>query len=534
MTSQGDGHAETLKPPSFPSSCQPSVAPKLQVQHSLSRDTITIHFSAKGNEEKEEEELYRLAVSPAVLDSEDQSIITAQEASEEFLSEVLGVDIITEVSSSIVQSSALAIQHSSISLDCSSSFSPVSFSWPSEQRFTLPVSSTHSSSSSSTPAKVSALPSKPFFSVVKSLSTELESHEAPSVSPQSMRHRHLMKTLVKSLSTDTTRPQAEASSTNQAPDSWLNLHFFKPFSQPCIPPGRGDSKTAPSSPLNSPDSRSFFKVQEVEARIEDTKCRLSEVMCEPLQLLSKIIGEEPGSISTNTSMSTTAGVSYQSRNLSSSASDLSKLSAFNGHSESNNKYCIKEEEDLEGDSPLEGTAVELPLHRSPSLDLDKCFMSTLSRQEDEEFCELYTEDFELCTDTELDVEEPHSSQVRRESTGGCSEEPTEGDEEEEEEDESPGVPHNGLILLISIVYGYFVLPLPSYMGWVLIGMATGFMLAILVVWLSARHRSPWSRHGSSIRKEQWNRVPLDIKEPSIYKVGPRLLLNMILKQRLSG
>ncbi|XP_056608637.1 testis-expressed protein 2 isoform X1 [Triplophysa dalaica] len=517
MTSQGDGHAETLKPPSSSSSCQPAVAPKLQVQRSLSRDTITIHFSAKGNEEEEEEELYRLAVSPSVLESEGQSIITGQEASEEFLSEGLGVDIFAEVSSSIAQSSALAIQHSSITLDCSSSLSPVSFSWPSEQRLTMPVSSSHSSSFSSSPAKLSALPSKPFFSVVKSLSIDLESHEAPAVSPHSMQHRHLMKTLVKSLATDTTRPQAKASSTNWAPDSGLNLHLFKPFTQPCIPPGCGDSKTAPSSAINSPDSRSFFKVQEVEARIEDTKRCLSEVMCEPLQLLSKIIREEPDSISTNTFTSTTAGVSYQSRNLSSSASELSNLSAFSSHSESSNNYCIKEEEDLECNSPLVGTAVELPLHRSPSLDLDKCFMSTLSRQEDEEFCELYNEDIEICTDTELDVEEPHAYQVRRGSTGGCSEEPTEGGEEEEEEDESPGVPHNGLILLISIVYGYFVLPLPSYMDWVLMGMATGFMLAIMVVWLSASHKSRWSRHASWIRKEQWNRVPLDIKEPSIYK-----------------
>ncbi len=266
----------------------------------------------------------------------------------------------------------------------------------------------------------------------------------------------------------------------------------------------------------------------MEARIEDTKRRLSEVMCEPLQLLSKLIGEESGGVSSNTS--TTAGVSFQRlRNLSSSASELSNLSALNGHSESNNNYCIKEEEDLEGESPLEGPTVVLPLHKSPSLGLDRCFMSTLARQEDEEFCELYTEDFELCTDTELDGEEPRSSQVRRGSTGGYSEEPTEGgEEEEEEEDEPPGVPHNALILLISIVYGCFVLPLPTYVYWVLMGVVTGFMLAILVVWLSARGRSSCGRHGSWSRREKWNRVPLDITEPTIYKVGSTLLSKVII------
>ncbi|XP_052408476.1 testis-expressed protein 2 isoform X3 [Carassius gibelio] len=512
MTSQGGGHADTPSPSS--SSSRSSAARKVQVQRSISRDTITIHFSAKGNEEEEEEEdLYRLALSPSGLEPEDQTVVTAQEASEELISEGLEADMVTGLSSQ-THSSALAIQHPSISLGCTSTSSLASFSWPSEQKSTALVPSTQSASSCSSPARTSGLPSKPFLSLGKSLSTEVESRE---VAPQPIRHRQLMKTLVKSLSTDTARSEQEASSTHRPLESRLNLHLFKPFTQSRAPATSGDSKTAPSSPLTSPDSRSFFKVQEMEARIEDTKRRLSEVMYEPLQLLSKIIGEEPVGISANTSMSTTAGVSYRSRNLSSSASELSNLSALNGHSESNNNYCIKEEEDLEGESPLEGPTVELPLHKSPSLGLDRCFMSTLARQEDEEFCELYPEDFELCTDTELDGGEPHSSQVRQGSTGGCSEEPTEGGEEEEEEDEPPGVPHNALILLISIVYGCFVLPLPTYVCWVLIGVVAGFMLAILVVWLSAKGRSSCGRHSSWSRREKWNRDPLDIKEPTIYK-----------------
>ncbi len=529
MTSQGGGHADKLSPPSSSSSSSSRSSParKVKVQRSLSRDTISIHFSAKGNEEEEEEEedkdLYRLALSPSGLEPEDLTVVTAQEASEELLSEGLEADMVTGLSSQ-THSSALAIQHPSISVGGTSTSGLASFSWPSEQRSTAPVPSTHSASSSSSPAKASGIPSKPFFSLVKSLSTEVESRE---VAPQPTRHRHLMKTLVKSLSTDTARAEHEASSTQRSTDSRLNLHLFKPFTQSRAS-ASGDSKTAPSSPLTSPDSRSFFRVQEVEARIEDTKRRLSEVMYEPLQLLSKIIGEESSGVSANTS--TTAGVSFQRlRNLSSSASELSNLSALNGHSESNNNYCIKEEEDLEGESPLEGPAVELHLHRSPSLGLDRCFMSTLARQEDEEFCELYTEDFELCTDTELDGEEPRSSQVRRGSTGGYSEEPTEGGEEEEE-DEPPEVPNNTLILLISIVYGCFVLPLPTYVCWVLMGVVAGFMLAILVVWLSARGRSSCGRHGSWSRREKWNRVPLDIKEPTIYKVGSTLLSKVIIVQ----
>ncbi|KAL7860218.1 hypothetical protein AOLI_G00165670 [Acnodon oligacanthus] len=538
MTSQGGSNGDTPTPPppsSFSSLLRPSAGPKLQVQRSLSRDTITIHFSAQGKEEEEEdEELYGLAVSSSGLDGDDQGIVTAMEASEELLFEGAGMGTdsgVLPVSSAMVSSlpvthtlsSALAIQPPSSSLPSSTSSvcSPASSSWPSEhQRPQPPPLTTYSSSSTSSPAKSSAVHSKPFLSLVKSLSTEVEPREG-SVStpaPQPMRHRHLMKTLVKSLSTDTARPEQEIPS-HRLPDSRLNLHLFKPFTQPRVtaPPG-GDSKTAPSSPLTSPDGRSFFKVQEVEARIEDTKRRLSEVMCEPLQLLSKIIGEEGGSTTTSASTTgMTTGI-HRPKSLSTSATELSNLATLNGHLESNSDYCIKEEEDVEGDSPLAGADPLPALPRSPSLGLDRCFMSALARQEDEEFCELYSEDFELCTDTEADAEPADSALLHRGSTAG-SEEPTEGEEEgeEEEEDEPLGIPHNGLILLISVVYGYFVLPLPTYVGGVLLGVAAGFMLAILVLWLSAPRRPSWGPCFSRCRRERWTVVPLDIKEPGIYK-----------------
>ncbi|XP_072549194.1 testis-expressed protein 2 isoform X1 [Salminus brasiliensis] len=534
MTSQGGGSGDTPTPPPSSSSSsflRQSAGPKLQVQRSLSRDTITIHFSAQGKEEEEEdEELYGLAVTSSGLVGDDQGIVTAVEASEELLFEGAGMGACPgdlPVSSAMMSSlpathtfsTALAIQP--LSGSPLSACSPASSSWPLEhQRPQPPPPVTYATSSTSSPAKSSTVHSKPFLSLVKSLSTDVESRES-SVSvpaPQPMRHRHLMKTLVKSLSTDTARPEQEIPSHRQ-PDSRLNLHLFKPFTQPRVTaaPG-GDSKTAPSSPLTSPDGRSFFKVQEVEARIEDTKRRLSEVMCDPLQLLSKIIGEEGGSTTTGTSTTGTPGGSHRPKSLSTSATELSTLATLNGHLESNNDYCIKEEEDVEGDSPLGGAEPVPALPRSPSLGLDRCFMSALARQEDEEFCELYSEDFELCTDTEAEGEPAGSTLLQQGSTAG-SEELTEGEEEEEEEeeDESPAVPQNGLILLVSIVYGYFVLPLPAYIGGVLLGVAAGFMLAILVLWLSAPRRPSWGRCFSRSRTERWTGVPLDIKEPGIYK-----------------
>ena len=72
MTSQGSsrsgrgsGHDASAPPPPHQTPPQRSFpGPKLQVQRSLSRDTITIHFSALGKEEEEEdEELYGAAVA---------------------------------------------------------------------------------------------------------------------------------------------------------------------------------------------------------------------------------------------------------------------------------------------------------------------------------------------------------------------------------------------------------------------------------------------------------------------------------------
>ncbi|XP_026862586.2 testis-expressed protein 2 isoform X1 [Electrophorus electricus] len=515
MTSQEGCNADTPAPPTSSSSSsllRSSAGPKLQVQRSLSRDTITIHFSAQGKEEEEEdEELYGLALSSSALDGNDQGIVTAVEAREELLFEGTGAGMAqgalpgSSLPVSHAMSSALAIQPPPASLISSSTWNPGSSSWPSEYRPQLPAPTT---SSTSSPARTSAVHGKPFLSLVKSLSSEVEAREGPG--PQPMRRRHLMKTLVKSLSTEQEAPPP------RPPDSRLNLHLFKPFSQPrAAAPAGSDSKTAPSSPLSSPDGRSFFKVQEVEARIEDTKRRLSEVMCDPLQLLSKIIGEEGGGTTSSTFATGIPGGAHRPKALSSSATELSSLASLNGHLESNSQYCIKEE-DVEGDSPQGGAAGMPSAPRSPSLALDRCFMSALARQEDEEFCELYSEDFELCTDTEADADQT-DGHLRRGSTLG-SEGPTEGAEAEDEEDEEPpGVPHNGLILLMSIVYGYFVLPLPTYIDGVLLGMAAGFLLAILVMWLSAPGSSHSGTRLSLRRREPWGGTPLNIKQPDIYK-----------------
>ncbi|XP_077590189.1 testis-expressed protein 2 [Stigmatopora nigra] len=505
--------------------------PKLQVQRSLSRDTITIHFSALGKEEDDEEdELY--GGKPRLDGSSTPK------------GELLFHSVTTTASPAMTIIPTFASPQLGATPTTSSS-------WPSERPLAnLPPTS----SASSSPCKSAGIPSsRPFLSLVRSLSNEVEVREpAPplaNVAPTHARHRHLMKSFVKSLSTDSSKGEQQEGSHHQIVPVQpshrpppRNMQLFKQFSQPRLSSAPviaiqvgGDSKTAPSSPTMSPDGRSFFKVQEVEAKIEDTRRRLSEVMADPLQLFSKIMGEE----------SAAGGVGsapHRARLLSSSASELSGMTTVNGHSEAYN-YSIKEEEGAEGEDEektptgrgpdsvifsfpppsLAPTLVQSgasTFSRSPSLTLNRCSMSALvARQEDEDFCELYSEDFDLCTDTETpDGEHPGSRGLYTGSTGGCSEMDIEEEGEEEEEmEEAETVPWTGLVCLSQLMYWYLILPLSPYVCAVVHGIFAGFALAILVLWLSAPRGS---HSGTRTRRrgvEPWNVAQLDIKEPDIFK-----------------
>uniref|UniRef100_A0A3Q4AW03 SMP-LTD domain-containing protein n=1 Tax=Mola mola TaxID=94237 RepID=A0A3Q4AW03_MOLML len=468
----------------------PTGSPKLHVQRSSSKETITIHFSALGKEEEEEEEeLYMTTVSTNSAAQDDSNVVTALEASEEMFEEVT-MGSATE---------AAVIPESS-------SLSPVS-------RNRTNSSPTQSSSShipehkgsTSPPTKSLSFPlsDKPFLNLVKSLSSDVESREGiPSVSAPTMRHRHLMKALVKSLSSDTSQDSSSTSSTPyRLPEPRLNLQLFKQFTQSRMPSATvssaGDSKTAPCSPLTSPDNRSFFKVSEVESS----------------SLASSSI--------------------YRPKALSASATELSNISAINGQLESNNNYCIKEEEggDWENDSPSSGGSgpTESPVSlsvdsKSPnkssslSVSLDKCSMSALAKQEDEDYCILYSEDFEVCTDTEAAGSDRTDSATGRQTkvspSGGT--EPSSEDESESTEP-APVVPLYTLTILTLLVYGYFVLPLPSYVGGMLLGIGLGFLLAIGVVWLTGPVPSGNRFRHSQDHWKLWNLNKLDIKEPEIYK-----------------
>lgn len=492
MTNRPPSHAESAQS----TNKQPNpAAPKLQVHRSPPRESITIHFSALGkNEEEEDGEIYMTEVSTTSAPQEDASVVTGLEASEEMF------------------------EDASQELSTERAVSPESPGLLPNSKPTSPIPSRTDSqkSTSSSPSKSLSFPTsdKPFLSLVKSLSSDVEPKDGPSSSSTtSVRHRHL-KNLVKSFSSDISSQDQPSSSssasstTSRLSEPRLNLQLFKQFTQSRLPTASfgtlGDSKTAPTSPMTAAENRSFFKVAEVEAKIEDTKRRLSEVIAEPLQLLTKIMDEKSVSIGGS-------GI-YRPKVLSPSASELTNLASVNGQLESNNNYCIKEEEgnELEAESPKSASTGLAETQISSSTDTKSptktsfLSMSALARQEDEEFCILTNEDFE--TDTDYDGGD--QSEETKVPQSGCTEPGS--DDESECFEPAQSVPYYTLIFLTLLVYGYFVLPWPSYVGGMLLGVGLGFLLAIGVVWLTGPKASSSFRYSKP-------QIKLDIKQPEIYK-----------------
>ena len=245
-------------------------------------------------------------------------------------------------------------------------------------------------------------------------------------------------------------------------------------------------------------------------------------------------------------MGTGGSAAHRAKFLSSSASELSTVTAVNGHAEGTSNYSIKEEEGTEGEeedetptgkgpdsvffsfpSPAPTQASSSTFHKSPSLTLGRCSMSALvARQEDEDFCELYSEDFELIAGTEeSDGECAVSRHPHAGSTVVCSE--LDAEEEEKAEEELDTVPVTGLLFLTQLLYLYLVLPVPPCVSAVVHGIAAGFMLALLVLWLSSPRRSSSGTRRARGGIGHWNVAQLDIKEPGIFKV--RKSMDVVLR-----
>ncbi|KAG9331140.1 hypothetical protein JZ751_019960, partial [Albula glossodonta] len=333
--------------------------------------------------------------------------------------------------------------------------------------------------SASAPAFISPHPPSSPANLVKSISTEI-GHKEPSSSSSppsssscssspSLRPKPLLS-LVKSLSTEISRREPEVAQSKS--DSKLNLHLWKQLTQPkgAEPPETGaepgSAPPSPTQPQNEPEARGasvavsggFFK-----AELEDTRRKLSEAMQEPLSMLSKIIGEDspkqqqraPGATD-----SPGGGAKAGGRTEDSDSEGAEKQGGWSWRSR-----CVSAPD-----------PASTPSSPAPS-------SSALSRDSKYEICA----HGDIIQVVEMAGSKPGGLGV------GQSQRPAPGlIQGPRALTLRPSVPVSGrwLFCVSALAYGFFVLPLPSYLAGLALGLASGFMLGLLAVLLLAPRRSP--------------------------------------------
>lgn len=156
--------------------------------------------------------------------------------------------------------------------------------------------------------------------------------------------------------------------------------------------------------------------------------------------------------------------------------------------------------------------------KTSSLVLEKCSLSALVSKEDEEFCELYTEDSDLEMEGESKVDKPPDVPLKPEV---LAEDGVVLDSEDEADSavQHPELPVKTLGFFIMCVYVYLILPLPDYVSGLFLGIGLGFMTAVCVIWFFTPP-SAHKYHKLHKNLRHWNPRSLDIKEPEILKVSP--------------
>ncbi|KAE8284435.1 Testis-expressed protein 2 Transmembrane protein 96 [Larimichthys crocea] len=305
---------------------------------------------------------------------------------------------------------------------------------------------------------------RPFASLVKSLSTELELKEGSTLRPKPF------LSLVKSISTELSRSEPEVSQSKS--DSRLNLHLWKQLTQSKTR-SNGDSRTAPPSPSSLSPSGEALKGGFFKMELEDTKRKLSEAVHEPLSsMFSKIMREE--SVGSPKHQGKTQGAhQVSSRGLGREGSTDTVLS----------------------DSPVRNTrrtdADVLPVFDWPSVrhpgrsHRSHCPVHH-SRQHHRD------EELEICTDGDMMqvlAIETHKP-VRRSAAGPRVLSPPLVRTPSGPEPPHP-LPRMSLFCVAVLSYGYFILPLSPYFSGLALGLAMGFLLGLLLIRMAST-RSPSS------------------------------------------
>ncbi|CAH2307423.1 testis-expressed sequence 2 -like [Pelobates cultripes] len=310
------------------------------------------------------------------------------------------------------------------------------------------------SQKSSSPLLPSSPTSKPLINLVKSLSTEIDSKDP---SPQKT---HPFVNLVKSISTEISRLEPEV--TQSKSDSKLNVHLWRQITQ--TKNKNGDSRTVPSSPSMSPSESKgmFFNVQEVEAKLEDTKRRLSEAMQEPLSMLSKIIGEET---SPNPKYRTMSPVFCAQE---SSSSHLRDQGFFDGK----NTLPIYEREEEEDTTGFPDDTVKTVYHHPVK---NYCKYKICSYGDMIQVVELPTNNGAEEDEDKLDscCQTPHSHN---------------------------DVPCGVLVCVAILAYNLLIWPLPAYISGLFMGLISGFMMGFFIILLLVPKRNYSCRHKQFVQE----------------------------------
>ncbi|KAI4822976.1 hypothetical protein KUCAC02_008492 [Chaenocephalus aceratus] len=290
--------------------------------------------------------------------------------------------------------------------------------------------------------------------LVKSSSTELEPRES-----SSLRGKPLLN-LVKSLSTEISR-RVEPEVNLSKSDSKLHMHPWKQATHPKISEVRSEAGGLQEdddweSPLSAgslppPEPRGSSLI----AELEDTRRKFSEAMQDPLSMLSKIMGEE------------NSGSPKQGKASGAEDSPTSQGSC--------GREMGSEDAELKCRRRAEG-ACDMPLKR-----LRKASLT--------EYLEHHRSDSHLEIRTYGDVIQVVELQNGSRETHHRS--------YAQSRVRVPGssLPLHWLFPVGLLAYGFFVLPLPSYVAGLSVGVACGFMLGLMVVFMFAPRRSSssWSK-----------------------------------------
>lgn len=307
--------------------------------------------------------------------------------------------------------------------------------------------------------------------LVKSSSTELEPREN-----SSLRGKPLLS-LVKSLSTEISR-RVEPEVNLSKSDSKLHLHPWKQLTQPKIPEARPEvvGLSAKDDWVPPPSIGSMSPTEprgsSLIADLEDTRRKFSEAMQDPLSMLSKIMGDE-NSGSPKQGRTTGAGDSLASQG---------SLDREGSSDDVELKWRKRTEVEHRG-------VCDTPLRR-----LQK---SSLIKTSDSPEHHTHSRDshFEICTygDVIQVVELQNGSRGAQHKTYTQYRATIPGS----------SLPLHWLLPVGLLAYGFFVLPLPPYVTGLSVGVACGFILGLVVVFMFAPRRSNVrSNKGSCLSKSR--------------------------------